>query len=88
VGCGFAVVLAECLCSGHVVEVVRVGGISAVGVADGEIRLSSLVLAVCEAHIIGIDIFTGKKCEDLCPTSHNMLVSGSGRSGRVAGVVC
>ena len=43
---------------------------------------------VLEAHIIGIDIFTGKKCEDLCPTSHNMLVSGSGRSGRVAGVVC
>merc|ERR1711939_1074997 len=27
-----------------------------------------------KAHIIGIDIFTGKKCEDLCPTSHNMMV--------------
>ena len=27
-----------------------------------------------KAHIIGIDIFTGKKCEDLCPTSHNMSV--------------
>merc|ERR1711924_196162 len=27
-----------------------------------------------KAHIIGIDIFTGKKHEDLCPTSHNMSV--------------
>jgi len=27
-----------------------------------------------KAHIIGIDIFTGKKHEDLCPTSHNMMV--------------
>jgi len=27
-----------------------------------------------KAHLIGICIFTGKKCEDLCPTSHNMEV--------------
>merc|ERR1719335_2193880 len=25
-----------------------------------------------KAHIVALDIFTGKKLEDLCPTSHNM----------------
>eukprot|EP00929_Paragymnodinium_shiwhaense_P026751 TRINITY_DN1582_c0_g1_i4.p1 TRINITY_DN1582_c0_g1~~TRINITY_DN1582_c0_g1_i4.p1 ORF type:complete len:193 (+),score=57.12 TRINITY_DN1582_c0_g1_i4:81-581(+) len=27
-----------------------------------------------KAHIVAIDIFTGKKCEDLCPASHNMEI--------------
>merc|ERR1712187_444973 len=27
-----------------------------------------------KAHIVAIDIFTGKKYEDLCPTSHNVEV--------------
>merc|ERR1719515_342192 len=27
-----------------------------------------------KAHIVAIDIFTGKKYEDLCPTSHNVSV--------------
>merc|ERR1711920_672682 len=27
-----------------------------------------------KAHIVAIDIFTGKKMEDLCPTSHNLEV--------------
>merc|ERR1712187_669870 len=27
-----------------------------------------------KAHIVAIDIFTGKKLEDLCPTSHNLEV--------------
>merc|ERR1711862_183890 len=27
-----------------------------------------------KAHIVALDIFTGKKYEDLCPTSHNVDV--------------
>merc|ERR1712207_94269 len=27
-----------------------------------------------KAHIVALDIFTGKKMEDLCPTSHNLEV--------------
>merc|ERR1711981_919092 len=27
-----------------------------------------------KAHIVALDIFTGKKYEDLCPTSHNLDV--------------
>merc|ERR1712188_274745 len=33
-----------------------------------------------KAHFVALDIFTGKKMEELCPTSHNALVPNVSRS--------
>lgn len=33
-----------------------------------------------KAHIIGVCIFTNKKCEDLCPSTHNMEVPNVNRT--------
>ena len=32
-----------------------------------------------KAHFIGLDIFTNKRCEELCPSSHNIMVPNVSR---------